>query len=100
MYVDDCVSGSQMIAGGELSDPVNLGSSELVSINELVSITESIAGYTVKREYNLSAPQGVRGRNSDNTFILDRYGWEPTITLYEGMALTYKWIYDELCAQR
>ena len=99
MYIDDCVYGSRMIMDGEHSEPVNLGSSELVTINRLVDVVEEIAGVKLEREYELDAPQGVRGRNSDNTVIRERYGWEPSISLSEGLARTYAWIYDQL-AQR
>jgi len=96
MYVSDCVKGTQLIAGGSESEPVNLGSDELVSINQMVDIVEKIAGVTLQREYDLSAPQGVRGRSSDNTEILRRYGWEPSTTLADGLERTYRWIYDEV----
>jgi len=96
MYVDDCVKGTQMIAAGDNPEPVNLGSDELVTINQLVDIVEKIAGVTLDREYDLSAPQGVRGRSSDNTEILRRYGWEPSTTLADGLERTYRWIYDEV----
>jgi GDP-D-mannose 3',5'-epimerase len=94
--VDDCVNGSQIVARGESAEPVNVGSAELVSINELVSIVEDIAGIRLKRGYDLSAPQGVRGRNSDNTLIRKLYGWEPSISLREGLEKTYAWIYDNV----
>jgi len=93
MYIDDCVRGSQMILAGDSPVPVNLGSSELVSINELVDIVEGIAGITCERRYDLGAPQGVRGRNSDNTQIRETYGWEPSISLRDGLAETYEWVY-------
>jgi GDP-D-mannose 3',5'-epimerase len=96
MYIDDCVFGTRMIMDGNSGTPVNLGSSELVSINELVSIVEEIAGVQLKRNYNLSAPQGVRGRNSDNTLIAATYGWQPSISLQAGLEKTYAWIHDEL----
>ena len=96
MYIDDCVQGSQMILAGESPEPVNLGSSELVSINQLVSIVENIAGIKCERHYQLDAPQGVRGRNSDNTMINEIYGWEPSITLADGLARTYAWVYDQV----
>ncbi|MCU1616143.1 MAG: epimerase [Frankiales bacterium] len=98
MYIDDCVRGTRMITDGPYGSPVNLGSSELVSINEMVTILEDVAGIQVKRNHNLSAPQGVRGRNSDNTLIRERYGWEPSITLREGLEQTYRWIYDRLAS--
>jgi nucleoside-diphosphate-sugar epimerase len=96
MYIDDCVHGSQMILKGDSPEPVNLGSDELVSINQLYSIVEEIAGIKCTRNYQLDAPQGVRGRNSDNTQILETYGWAPSITLAEGLAKTYAWVYDEV----
>jgi GDP-D-mannose 3', 5'-epimerase len=76
--------------------PVNVGSSELVTINQLATIIEGIAGIKVRRSYRLDAPLGVRGRNSDNTMIKEIYGWEPSITLAEGLLHTYRWIYDQL----
>jgi GDP-D-mannose 3', 5'-epimerase len=96
MYVDDCVEGTLMVTAGDSAIPVNVGSSELVSINQMVSIIEQIAGITVKRNYNLDAPKGVRGRNSDNTLIKEIYDWEPSITLADGLELTYRWIFDQL----
>ncbi len=96
MYIDDCVKGSKMIMDGSSPEPVNLGSSELVSINQLVSIVEDIAGIQLEREHDLSAPQGVRGRNSDNAQMLETYGWEPSISLRDGLERTYAWISDEL----
>jgi nucleoside-diphosphate-sugar epimerase len=96
MYIDDCVRGSQMILHGDSAEPVNLGSDELVSINGLVDIVEEIAGIRCERNYVLDAPQGVRGRNSDNTMITDTYGWAPSISLADGLARTYAWVYDEV----
>jgi GDP-D-mannose 3',5'-epimerase len=96
MYIDDCVHGTQMIANADDPVPVNLGSAELVSINELVDIVEQIGGVKLERDHDLSAPQGVRGRSSDNTEILRRYGWEPSTSLADGLARTYSWIYDEV----
>jgi len=96
MYIDDCVHGTRLIAEGPNGPPVNLGSSELVSINEMVDMLEEIAGIRVERRYDLSAPQGVRGRNSDNTALRARYGWEPTTSLRDGLERTYAWIHDQL----
>jgi nucleoside-diphosphate-sugar epimerase len=96
MYIDDCVYGTELLTGSEVVDPINIGSSELVTINELVSIVEDIAGIELTREYNLDAPQGVRGRNSDNTLILDRLGWEPDTSLRDGLESTYRWIWDQM----
>lgn len=100
MYIDDCVRGTQAILAGDFVEPVNLGSSELVSINQMVSILEDISGVTVERKYNLDAPQGVRGRNSDNTLFHSVHGWEPSISLRDGLEATYSWIHDELKTKR
>ncbi|KQV74404.1 NAD-dependent dehydratase [Aeromicrobium sp. Root344] len=96
MYIDDCVRGSQEILAGDNVEPVNLGSSELVTINQMIGILEDIAGITVTKNHDLSAPQGVRGRNSDNTMFHEIYGWEPSISLRDGLEKTYSWIYDQL----
>ncbi len=98
MYVDDCVHGTLMLLESDFVEPINIGSSQLVTINQLVDIAESIAGIKLKRKYNLSAPKGVRGRNSDNTLILKEFGWEPRIRLEDGLERTYRWIHDELVA--
>jgi nucleoside-diphosphate-sugar epimerase len=98
MHVDDCVEGTLLIAEGPPGEPLNLGSSELVTINQLVDIVEEIAGTSLERRYNLDAPQGVRGRNSDNTLIRETLGWEPGISLREGLAGTYEWIAGEVAA--
>ena len=96
-YIDDCVTGIDKITHCEelIATPINLGTSELVSVNELVSIIEKIAGAAVKRTYDLTAPQGVGGRNSDNTFIKKILGWEPDIPLRAGLAKTYAWIKEQ-----
>jgi GDP-D-mannose 3',5'-epimerase len=96
MYIDDCVKGTQMITESEIHEPLNLGSSELVTINQLVDIAEDIAGIKLKRNYNLSAPKGVNGRNSDNTLIMEKLGWEPSIRLRDGLLKTYRWIESEM----
>ncbi|HEX2638094.1 MAG TPA: NAD-dependent epimerase/dehydratase family protein [Gemmatimonadales bacterium] len=95
MYIDDCVRGTLAIARSDILDPINLGSSELVTINQLVDIAEEIAGVKLERRYNLGAPKGVNGRNSDNTMIRGALGWEPSIKLRDGMERTYRWIHDE-----
>ena len=95
-WIDDCVKGTQMIMKGDFVEPLNLGSSELVTINELVDIVEDIAGLKLKRNYNLSAPKGVNGRNSDNTLIQKVFGWEPSTKLRDGLERTYRWIYDQI----
>jgi GDP-D-mannose 3',5'-epimerase len=96
MYIDDCVRGTRMITSSDDPEPVNLGSDELVSINQMVDIVEKIAGITVTRRHNLTAPQGVRGRSSDNTEIVRRFGWAPSTPLADGLERTYAWIYDEV----
>lgn len=95
MYIDDCLAGIQMFINGEVTEPLNLGSSELVSINQLVNIVEDIAGAKLTRTYNLDAPKGVNGRNSDNTRIRECFDWEPSIRLRDGMERTFDWIYEE-----
>jgi nucleoside-diphosphate-sugar epimerase len=95
MYIDDCIRGTLEITRGGILDPINLGSSELVTINELVDIAEDIAGVKLQRRYKLDAPKGVNGRNSDNTRIRAELGWEPSIRLRDGMERTYRWIHDE-----
>ncbi len=99
MYVDDCVKGSVMLARSEFVEPINIGSSEMVTINELVDTAEQIAGVRVERTYNLDAPKGVRGRNSDNTLIQKEFDWEPSTRLLDGLEITYRWIYDQVAAQ-
>jgi nucleoside-diphosphate-sugar epimerase len=98
MYIDDCLFGTTQIMESDILDRINLGSSELVTINQLVDTVEEIAGIRLKRQYNLDAPKGVRGRNSDNTLIRERLGWEPSTPLSVGLEKTYAWIYDELRA--
>jgi nucleoside-diphosphate-sugar epimerase len=100
MYIDDCVKGTQMIMNSDILEPINLGSSELVTINQLVDITEDVAGIKVKRRYNLSAPKGVNGRNSDNTLIKKHLRWEPSIRLRDGIERTYSWIYDQMLREQ
>ena len=97
MYIDDCVKGIETITHCDelIATPINLGSSELVSINELLSKIEKIAGVKLKRNYDLTAPRGVAGRNSDNTFIRKVLGWEPDTSLDKGLAATYKWIHEQ-----
>ncbi|MEO0794225.1 MAG: NAD-dependent epimerase/dehydratase family protein [Verrucomicrobiota bacterium] len=95
-YIDDCVEGIDRLMKSEVVDPINLGSDEMVSINELVSIVETIAGVKLKRHYKLDAPKGVRGRCSDNTMIQRLLGWAPSTKLYDGLMLTYAWIENEM----
>jgi len=95
MYIDDCITGLDKLMASDFSEPINLGRSELVSINRLLEMVEEIAGVKVRRTHNLSAPQGVRGRNSDNSLILEKLGWEPEIDLKTGLAKTYVWIKEQ-----
>ena len=95
-FIDDAVHGTELIMNGDYSDPLNLGSSELVSINRLVDIVEEIAGVKLRRRYDLSAPKGVNGRNSDNTLIKKVFDWEPSTRLRVGLEKTYSWIYDQI----
>ena len=96
MYIDDCIKGIQDIMYSEINEPINLGSSEMVSINDLVGIIEDIAGYKLNRIYDLKAPKGVRGRNSENTLIRKYLGWEPSIPLRTGLKKTYDWIREQM----
>jgi nucleoside-diphosphate-sugar epimerase len=100
MYIDDCIHGTKTILVSDILEPINLGSSELVSINQLVDIVEEIAGIRLNRSYNLIAPKGVAGRNSDNALIRKYLGWEPDTRLRDGMEKTYRWIYDEITRKR
>jgi nucleoside-diphosphate-sugar epimerase len=100
MFVDDCVHGTRILMDSDVTEPLNIGSAHLVTINELVTIVEQIAGVTVRRRYRLDAPQGVRGRNSDNTLVKSRLGWEPRISLEEGLERTYAWMYGQMKAGR
>jgi GDP-D-mannose 3', 5'-epimerase len=96
MYIDDCTKGTQMITESDIPQPINLGSDELVTINQLVDIVEDIAGIKLKRNYNPGAPKGVNGRNSDNALIKEYLDWAPSISLHEGLAKTYAWIESEM----
>ena len=99
MYIDDCLFGTQEMMRQRLPGPLNVGSSELVSINQLVDLVEDIAGVKLERRYNLKAPKGVNGRNSDNALIQEVMGWEPQISLRAGMEKTYAWIHDQMTAK-
>ena len=96
MYIDDCTEGTIKLAHSDIIEPLNIGSDELVSINRLVDIVEKIAGVKMKRKYNLNAPKGVRGRNSNNDRITQLLDWAPKIRLEDGMERTYAWIHDEI----
>ena len=100
MYIDDCLKGTLMMMDRNIPGPLNVGSNELVTINQLVDLVEGIAGVKLKRRYNLSAPKGVNGRNSDNTRIQHVLGWQPSITLGDGLAKTYEWIHEQMLAKQ
>ena len=100
MYIDDCLHGTNMLLDSDFIDPINVGSSQKVTINQLVDIAENIAGLKLKRRYKLDAPKGVNGRNSDNTLIKKVFHWEPSIRLEDGLERTYRWIYDEMTKKR
>jgi nucleoside-diphosphate-sugar epimerase len=99
MFIEDCIKGIDLIMNSEVLEPVNLGSSEAVTINQLVDIVEDIAGIKLMRTYDLSAPKGVNGRNSDNTLIKKYLNWEPHTTLRIGLEKTYRWIFDQYMAR-
>ena len=99
MYADDCIKGTELIMHSDILEPINLGSTEAVSINQLVDIVEGIAGVKLKRKYNLNAPKGVNGRNSENTLIKKYLNWEPNTSLRAGLEKTYAWIHDQYAAR-
>jgi GDP-D-mannose 3',5'-epimerase len=99
MYIDDCLVGTRLLMKSDCTEPLNIGSEEMVSINELVDIVEEIAGVKLKRSYRLNAPTGVRGRNSDNAEISRTLHWTPSVKLIDGMEKTYRWIYDQAKAR-
>jgi nucleoside-diphosphate-sugar epimerase len=95
-YIDDCLTGTLRLMQSDVSEPINIGSDQLVTINQLVDIVEGIAGIRLTRKYKLDAPKGVRGRNSDNTLIRQRLGWAPSTRLEDGMRETYDWILSQM----
>jgi len=99
MYIDDCLRGVDMIMNSDILEPINLGSAEMVSINQLVDMVEEIAGVSLKRNYNLTAPKGVNGRSSDNSLIQRYLKWEPSTPLRIGLEKTYAWIFDQYQAR-
>jgi len=99
MYIDDCLKGVELIMESDILEPINLGSSEAVTVNQLVDLAEEIAGIKLKRNYDLNAPKGVNGRNSDNTRIQELLHWEPDTSLRNGLEKTYRWIYDQYLAR-
>jgi GDP-D-mannose 3',5'-epimerase len=98
MYIDDCLHGTRALMASTVREPLNIGSDELVTINQLLDIVEAIAGKTVRRRYKLDAPKGVRGRCSENTLIKQKLGWAPSVRLRDGMEKTYRWILEEMTA--
>jgi nucleoside-diphosphate-sugar epimerase len=100
MYIDDCIQGIQMIMHSDIREPINLGSSELISVTGLLDIVEEIGGSSLNRSHDLTKPKGVNGRNSDNTLIMDYLGWEPSIPLRDGMSRTYEWVYAQVAEAR
>ncbi|MER5890860.1 NAD-dependent epimerase/dehydratase family protein [Streptomyces sp. NPDC001941] len=97
-YIDDCVEGTLRLARSEVTEPLNIGSDQLVSINQLFALVEQIAGVELRHRH-VPGPLGVRGRNSDNTRIFKELGWQPEISLLDGLAETYRWVYDQVAAQ-
>lgn len=99
MFISDCMTGVDLIMHSDIQEPINLGSSEAVTINQLVDLAEEIAGIKLNRKYDLSAPKGVNGRNSDNARIKEYLNWEPNVPLRVGLEETYRWIYDQYLAR-
>ncbi len=99
-FIEDCIKGTQAIMHSNILEPINLGSDELVTINGLVDIVEDIAGIKLRRKYDLSAPKGVNGRNSDNTRIKQSLLWAPNTRLRDGLEKTYAWIYDQVVSNK
>ena len=96
MFIEDCIQGTVKLMESEIREPINIGSSEIITIGGLAEIIREISNATVNFTYNLSAPKGVRGRNSDNSKILELLNWEPRILLKEGLKKTYNWIENEV----
>jgi GDP-D-mannose 3', 5'-epimerase len=99
MFIDDCLEGTERLTASDVREPLNVGSDRTISINELVTLVERIAGVELERAYEPDAPQGVRGRTSDNTLVRERLGWEPSTTLEDGLERTYRWIYEQLAGR-
>lgn len=97
-YIDDCIEGTLRLTDSDVGEPLNIGSDQLVTINQLVDIVERVAGLQLKRRYNLDAPKGVRGRNSDNALVKEKLGWAPSTRLEDGLETTYRWIYDQMAS--
>jgi GDP-D-mannose 3',5'-epimerase len=99
-YIDDCVEGIYRLMRSDYREPLNLGQDRMVSVNQLVDMVAAIAGKTIRKRYDLTKPQGVRGRNSDNTRLREVLQWEPQISLEAGLEKTYKWIHDQIIAKK
>ena len=97
-YIDDCVECIYRLMRSSYPHPINLGQDRMITVNQLVDMVAQIAGKDIHKQYDLTKPQGVRGRNSDNTLLRQVLGWEPKITLEEGLKRTYEWIYEQLVA--
>jgi GDP-D-mannose 3',5'-epimerase len=100
MYIDDCIRGVRTIMESDIEEPINLGSNALVTIDDLVTLAEGFAGVRLQRRYAPDAPRGVNGRNSDNTMIRARLGWEPSWPLAKGLRTTFHWIREQYRARR
>ena len=99
-YIDDCIEGTLRLMESNIREPINIGSDQMVSINQMVDILEDIAEVKLEREYNLNAPKGVRGRNSDNTLVQELMGWKPSISLEDGLKKTFDWIHEEILGKK
>jgi GDP-D-mannose 3', 5'-epimerase len=97
-YISDAIYGSELLFASDFDQPINIGSEEMVTLNQVVDSLEQIAGIKLTRKYDHTAPQGVRGRNSDNTLIRQELGWAPSVSLLSGLEQTYRWVYDQVLA--
>ena len=100
LYIDDCLKGTMDVFEKNYTDPINVGSEEQVSINQMIKIIESIADYKVEKNYQLDKPKGVRGRSSNNELVKKETGWEPKLSLKQGLEKTYAWIYKQVTSEK
>ena len=100
LYIEDCIEGTETVFNKSYKEPLNIGSDEQVSINQMIAMIEEIADYKVKKNYQLDKPLGVRGRSSDNSLTIEKIGWKPSYTLKQGLEKTYKWIYEQLTTNK
>tara|TARA_B100000427_G_scaffold326707_1_gene335876 strand:+ start:305 stop:1303 length:999 start_codon:yes stop_codon:yes gene_type:complete len=100
LYIDDCITGTLDVFNKSYTDPINVGSEEQVSINQMIEIIENIADYKVEKNYQLDKPKGVRGRSSNNELVKNKTGWEPKLSLKQGLEQTYSWIYKQLTSDK